>query len=101
MPKSEPWFPNTNLTYGQLYFYIRGKSHNLNPFDTKSILEAKRSILKEARKASPSYKLFIKAATLATGLSERTIKKFIYYKEDTWYKKYWILSIHIESQYVN
>ena len=37
-------------------------------------------MLREARDAAPSYKMFIKAATLATGLSERTIKKLLYKK---------------------
>jgi hypothetical protein len=81
MPKSAPYYPNTTLTYGSLYFFIKGRTHNLNPFDTVSIIEAKQLILREAREASPSYKMFIKAATLATGLSERTIKKFIYSKD--------------------
>ncbi len=81
MPKSQPWFPNKELTYGQLFFFIKGKTHNFNPFDKASIQEAKSSILKEAHKASPSYKLFLKAAKLSTGLSETSIKKLIYTKE--------------------
>jgi len=32
----------------------------------------------EARDASPNYKMFLKAAVLATGLSERTIKGILY-----------------------
>lgn len=77
----EPWHPDRALTYGQIYFFIKTKTHNFNPFDTTSILEAKQSILKEARSVSPTYKMFIKASTLATGLSERTIKRLIYNKE--------------------
>ena len=78
MPKSSPWYPTKELTYGQLYFYIKGRTFSLNPFDKLSIAEAKSVILKDAYEASPNYKLFIKAATMATGLSERTIKKSIY-----------------------
>lgn len=78
MSDKSPWYPSKDLTYGELFFFIRQKTYNINPFDKKSILEGKQLILREARKASPNYKLFIKAATLATGLSERTIKSFIY-----------------------
>lgn len=81
MPKSSPYYPDKALTYGQLYFYIKGKTFNTNPFDTKSIQEGKTLILKEARDASPNYKMFIKAAIMATGLSERTIKTLLYAKE--------------------
>ena len=80
MPKSS-WFPNRELTYGQIFFYIKQKTHSLNAFDKSSIEEAKSSILKEAREASPNYKMFLKAAKLATGLSESTIKKLIYTKD--------------------
>jgi len=73
-----PYYPNKKLTYGSIYFYIKQKVHSLNPFDTASIVEAKHLILREARDASPNYKMFIKAAKLATGLSERTIKKLLY-----------------------
>lgn len=82
MPKSEPWYPNKQLTYGSLYFFIKGKCHTFSPFDKNSIKEAKASILKEAYEASPNYKMFIKAATMATGLSERTIKKLLYSKKE-------------------
>jgi len=81
MPKSSPYYPAKDLTYGQLYFYIRGRVFSINPFDKSSIEEGKRVILQEARDASPNYKMFIKAATLATGLSERWIKTIIYKKE--------------------
>lgn len=76
--KKEPWYPNKELSFGSLYFFIRQKTHNFNAFDDASILEAKQLILKEARAASPSYKLFITAAKAATGLSERTIKSLLY-----------------------
>jgi len=76
--KTSPWYPARQLTYGSLYFFIKGKSYNINPFDTESIREAKAVTLKEARDASPSYKLFLRAAIAATGLSERTIKTLIY-----------------------
>jgi hypothetical protein len=76
--KQEPWYPAKELTYGSIFFYIKNKTHIFNAFDAQSILEAKVTILKEAYKASPSYKLFMKAAIAATGLSERTIKKLIY-----------------------
>ena len=78
MPKSEPWFPNKDLTYGQLYFYMKGRTLSINPFDKATIAEAKYLILREARDASPNYKLFIKAAILATSLSERSITKILY-----------------------
>ncbi len=78
MPKSQPWFPQKELTYGQLFFYIKQKVYSISPFDSASIQEAKSLTLREARKASPNYKMFIKAATLATGLSERSIKKLLY-----------------------
>jgi len=45
-----------------------------------SIREAKGLILREARKASPNYQMFLKAAIAATGLSERTIRNL--QKED-------------------
>lgn len=79
--KSEPYYPNKKLSYGSLYFFLKAKTHSLNAFDKAAIREAKYLILKEAREASPSYKLFIKAAVLATGLSERTIQKIIYEKD--------------------
>ena len=75
--KAEPWLPQTELTYGQIYWFIRNKSYNLNAFDKKSIAEAKYLILIEAKEASPTYKLFMKAATLATRLSERSIRTII------------------------
>ena len=81
MPKSEPYYPNKKLSYGSIYFFIRAKVFSINPFDKDAVLEGKRLILLEAREASPSYKLFIKAAVLATGLSERTIQKIIYEKD--------------------
>lgn len=81
MPKSSPWFPNKVLTYGSLYFYIRGRTMNINPFNKQSIQEAKYAILSEAKKASPNNKMFIKAAILATELSEKTIKNILNKKE--------------------
>jgi len=78
MPKSSPYYPHKELTYGQIFFFIKQKSFNINPFDKESILEAKQLILKEAKEASPNYTMFMKAAKLATGLSERTIKSLIY-----------------------
>lgn len=81
MPKSSPYFPNKALTYGQLYFFLRQRVYSLNPFDKQSIKEAKRDILLEAKAASPNNKMFITAAKLATGLSERSIKTILYNKE--------------------
>lgn len=72
--KEEPYYPNKGISYGNLYFYIKHKVYSMNPFDTASILEAKSLILREAKKASPNYKMFLKAAIAATGLSERTIR---------------------------
>ena len=82
MPKSSPYYPKKDLTYGQLYFFIKQKTYSINPFDKESINEAKTITLREARAVSPTYEMFIKAATLATGLSERTIKTIIYKKEN-------------------
>ena len=82
MSNHEPWYPNKELTYGQIYFFIKCKTYSFSPFDKASIEEAKQVTLKEAREASPNYKMFIRAATQATGYSERTIKKIIYNKED-------------------
>lgn len=84
MPKTEPYYPHRGVSYGNLFFYIRQKTFSINPFDTTSIEEAKHVILKEARDASPNYKMFIKAATLATKLSESSIKRLLYTKK---YKK--------------
>jgi len=78
MPNSSPWYPARELTYGQVFFFIRNKTYNLSPFDKASILEAKSLTLKEAYAVCPTYKMFLKAATQATGLGERTIKKLIY-----------------------
>jgi hypothetical protein len=81
MPRSQPYYPNKQLTFGSIYFFIRQKTFNINPFDKDAIQEGKTLILKEAKDVSPSYKTFIKAAKLATGLSERTIKSLVYSKE--------------------
>lgn len=76
--KQAPWYPSKAPSYGNLYFFIKHKTYSINPFDKQSIEEAKYVTLKEARDVSPSYKLFIEAATKATSLSERTIKKILY-----------------------
>lgn len=81
MPKTEPYYPHKGVSYGNLFFYIKQKTFSINPFDEASIKEGKKLILREARDASPNYKMFIKAATLATGLSESTIKRLLYEKE--------------------
>ena len=81
MPQSSPYYPKKDLTYGQLYHFIKQKTFNFNPFDKTSILEGKQLILREARDVSPNYKMFIKAAKLATNLSERTIKTLLYKEE--------------------
>lgn len=81
MPKSEPYYPHKGPSYGNLFFFIKQKTFNVNPFDEASIKEGKTLILKEARNASPSYKMFIKAAIAATGLSESSIKRLVYNKE--------------------
>ena len=79
--KAAPWYPHKGVTWSNLYFFIKNKTYSINPFDKASIEEARKVTLLEARDASPSYKMFIKAATMATGLSERTIKKIIYTKD--------------------
>jgi len=81
MPKSQPWYPNRELTYGQLYHYIKAKTYNVSPFDKASIKEAKKVTLLAAKEASPNNKMFIKATNLATGLSERSIMQIIYSKD--------------------
>jgi len=73
MPDNKPYYPHKKITFGNCFFYIKTKVHSLNAFDKESIAEAKQEILKEARKVSPSYKDFIKAATMATKLSETSI----------------------------
>lgn len=78
--RASPYYPTKELTYGQIYFFIKCKAFSINPFDQASIAEGKSIILREAKEASPNYAMFMKAAKLATGLSERTIKKFIYTK---------------------
>jgi len=80
--KQHPYYPNRTISYGNLFFYIKHHTHNINVFDKKSIEEAKQAILREARDASPSYKMFIKAAIAATNLSESTIKQLLYNKKD-------------------
>lgn len=81
MPNSSPYYPGKPLSYGSIFFFIRNKTYNIPPFDKASILEARRLTLKEARDASPNYKMFLTAAKMATGLSERTIKTILYEKE--------------------
>ncbi len=77
MPNSKPYYPHKKVSYGNVFFFIRTKTFNINPFDKEAIAESKRQILTEARKVSPSYKDFIKAATQATGLSKSTILELI------------------------
>lgn len=60
-----------------MFFFIKAKTFNINPFDKKAIAEAKKLILIEARKVSPSYRDFIKATTKSTGLSESSILNII------------------------
>ena len=78
MPNSRPYYPNEPLTYGSLYWFIKTTRYSINPFDKDSIEEGKARIMRQANKISPSHKKFLHAATLATGLSERTIKKYTY-----------------------
>ena len=81
MPNTKAWQPYSQLTYGQIFHFIRAKTYNINPFDKPSITEGRQLILQEAREASPNYKMFIKAAMLATTLSEATIKRLLYNKD--------------------
>lgn len=71
--KTVPYYPNKKVSYGNLYFFLKAKCYSLNPFDKEAILIAKKEMLKEARQEAPSYREFIKASTLATGLSETAI----------------------------
>ncbi len=73
----EPYYPKDKASYGSIYFYIKSKTFNLNPFDQKALQDAMGHILAEASEVCPSYKLFISAATKATNLSERTINKYV------------------------
>lgn len=79
--KQNPWYPNKGITWGNLYFFTKNKVFSLNPFDKKSILEAKQLIIKEVREVSPSYDMFIKATTSALNCSESTIKRLLYKKD--------------------
>lgn len=76
--KQDPYYPNKKLSYGSIFFFIKGKTFSINPFDKESIAEGKQVILREARNASPNYAMFLKAAKMATGLGERTIKSILY-----------------------
>jgi len=78
---NKPYYPHKKVSYGNVYFFIKAKTHNLNAFDKVGIRQAKRLILLEAKKVSPSHKDFLKAATRATGLSRNTVEKIIYSKE--------------------
>jgi hypothetical protein len=80
--KKNPWYPHKGVTWGNLFFYAKHKTFSLNPFDKDSIEEAKIIIVKELRAASPDYKTFIKASTMALNLSERTIKRLLYQQKD-------------------
>lgn len=81
MPKSSPYYPNKALTYGQLFFFIKSKTFSVNPFDKAALNEGKRLILQEAKSASPTNHMFMKAAMLATGFSKRTITDILKNKE--------------------
>ena len=76
--KKEPWCPDKEVRWSNIYFFIKNKTFSMNPFDKTSINEAKKLILLEAREASPSYKTFITAAIRALNLSEKTIKTILY-----------------------
>ena len=76
--KRNPGGRTFTIKYGRIGSAGVEKTYNINPFDKESILEGKQLILREAREASPNYKMFIKAAKLATQLSERTIKSLLY-----------------------
>lgn len=73
----EPYYPLRKVSYGNVYFFIKTKTYNLNPFDTYAVKKAMTNILLEAKEVSPSYKLFMAAATKATGLSERTVARYL------------------------
>lgn len=75
--KTEPYYPHKKVSYGNVFFFIKTKTFNINPFDKEAIADAKREILVEAKKVSPSYRDFVKAATKATGLSESRIADLI------------------------
>jgi hypothetical protein len=78
---SQPYYPHKKVSYGNVYFFIKTKTFNINPFDKEAIADSKRQILVEARKVSPSYRDFMKAATKATGLSESRIAELIKLKD--------------------
>jgi len=72
-----PTYGNKRASFSLLYFFIKHKTFSINPFDKVSIKEHAENILIEARKDSPSYKMFIEAATKATGLSVRSVDQIL------------------------
>ena len=81
MPNSKPYYPHKKVSYGNVFFFIKTKTFNINPFDKEAIADGKRQILIEAKKVSPSYRDFMKAATKATELSESRIAELIKSKD--------------------
>ena len=75
--KSEPYYPTKQVSYGNCFFFIKAKVFSLSPFDKNAINAAKYLILQEAKDCAPSYRDFMKAATAATGLSERSISTIL------------------------
>ena len=77
-----PYSPKQKFSYGQVFFYLRQDTMEINPFSPRELDIAKHNMLQKAYKASPSLAEFLKAATAATGLSERTIRKYLYEIKD-------------------
>lgn len=71
--KTEPYYPQNKVSYGNVFFFLRVKVYSINPFDKEAINDAKYLMLREAKDCAPSYRDFIKAATAATQLSEASI----------------------------
>jgi hypothetical protein len=66
-------YNGNQASFRLLYFFIKNKTFEINPFDKTSIKEHAENILIEARKNALSYKMFQEAVTKATGLNRRSI----------------------------
>jgi hypothetical protein len=72
-----PTYGGNKASFRLLYFFIKRKTFDINPFDKISIKEHAENILIEARNNASSYKMFIEAATRATGLNRRSIDNIL------------------------
>lgn len=72
-----PYYSMQGATHADIYFFIKHKQVEVNPFDKITIQEYRQIILNDARTMAPSYKMFISAATKATGLSKTSINSYL------------------------